>query len=165
MNQSLSYAVRLRLELRLIVDVLPLAAAARSEVEAPRVGPQSTRHQELLETCLREVLLRLKHTCSDAVTWYGPRHEHDVTVLARQRLAAIRKFFDLKLYDLSSLKNGVLFVWYVARDAVCSPQGSRKCAVRCDVIDSGRSAVDEAHGLYLSVPFYENADKLCFHRR
>lgn len=87
-------ALGLGIELRMIINVLPLTAATRAKIEAAGFGTQVATLENLLDVGLRVRLLLLEDPCADAVAWNGPGDEDDESVLAGERLSAVRELLD-----------------------------------------------------------------------
>ena len=100
----------LHLQLRLVPDVLPLAAAARLEVLAAGRDAERARLQNLQQPRLGERALALEHARADAVARHGAGDEDDVATVAvahaDEALAAVGEIGERELYFLAALERG-----------------------------------------------------------
>jgi len=74
----------LGLELDIILDVLPFAAATRAKVGAAWVGAQRTVFQDFKQASFGKLFPALEDASPHAVARYGSGYKHDVTVAPRQ---------------------------------------------------------------------------------
>ena len=101
--ERLAHLALFVLELRLVVDGLPLAAAAALGVRAHRRHAQLGRREELLDARLAVRALALDHPGAHPVAGHGAAHEQHEALVAGHALAAVGQRVDGELEDIAGL--------------------------------------------------------------
>ena len=99
--QRLAHLVDLRLELRLVREILEPAAATLTEVRAARLDAARARLQQLRAERLGVALLDLRHLGAHEIARQAALHEDDEAVPARDTVAAVGERVDAELELLS----------------------------------------------------------------
>ena len=101
-------ALLLEAQLRRVVDVLPVAAAAFEEVTARGLDAFQRRLVDVGNARAAELASSARDLRTDAFSRQRARNKHDVAIDVRKRVRAIRQRFDRKAHAVTALHRGGL---------------------------------------------------------
>ena len=83
-----------RIELRLIIQLLKVTAAAAAKIRTRRLDPKRRRLDDFFDRCKVNIALRSIDMDTQAIAWRGKRHHHSSPVSMRESHAAGQNALD-----------------------------------------------------------------------